>query len=312
MRLTKALVQHIQRHLIALLRPRDRDEPLVAIVLRLVDLDDATAELANLVDLRPALSNDRAHHIVGYEDLLGQGLTGQSSRRPTAHWLLGVCRIARLRAGRLPVRLSSGHGRAAVGVAWRLGRPVCHWRMVLRRQDLSGLCIGNAIGIRRLAPGLLRRVLAITVQETPLAARGLRCVWDDLHATRDDSGRAATASRISRCSRSAEPLRQLFNKCATDVVGCNVNGVGNTKNHEGSLGAQRQARVRRIQSSARGLLDLPDSNALLANDGPDEDVRDEESERIGLGVDARGLFQRFLIQGANDQSKGLVSSVSIV
>jgi len=68
--LTKSGVQHVQRHAIALLGARDGHEPLVAIVLRLVDLDHTAADLPDLVDLLAALADDGTDHVVRDEDLL--------------------------------------------------------------------------------------------------------------------------------------------------------------------------------------------------------------------------------------------------
>lgn len=69
--LTKSRVEHVQRHAIALLGARDRHEPLIAIVLRFVDLDHTAADLPDLVDLLAALADNGADHVVRDEDLLG-------------------------------------------------------------------------------------------------------------------------------------------------------------------------------------------------------------------------------------------------
>lgn len=69
--LTKSRVQHVKRHAVALLSSSDCHEPLVTVVLWLVNLNHAAADLPDLVDLLTALSDDGADHIVGDEDLLG-------------------------------------------------------------------------------------------------------------------------------------------------------------------------------------------------------------------------------------------------
>lgn len=69
--------------MIALRSSRNRDQSLVAVILRLVDLDDTAAELSDLVDLRSTLSNDSSNHIIWNEYLLSQWLT----RNHTLHRL---------------------------------------------------------------------------------------------------------------------------------------------------------------------------------------------------------------------------------
>ena len=61
--------------MIALGGSGDCDQSFVAVILRLVDLDNTTTELANLVDFRTALSNDSSDHVIWNEYLLSQWLT---------------------------------------------------------------------------------------------------------------------------------------------------------------------------------------------------------------------------------------------
>lgn len=72
--LTKARIEHVQSHLVALLRSGNSDKALVAVVGWFVDLDDASAQLSNFVDLSTALTNDSSDHVVGDVDLLGKWL----------------------------------------------------------------------------------------------------------------------------------------------------------------------------------------------------------------------------------------------
>jgi hypothetical protein len=60
----------------------------------------------------------------------------------------------------------------------------------------------------------------------------LRNIRNDLHTSRDDTSRSATASSVGRSSRASETLGQLLNKGATDVVGSNVDGICNTKDNK--------------------------------------------------------------------------------
>lgn len=92
-RFSETRVQHVERHLVALLCSSDGDEALVVVVLRLVDLDDAARKLSNFVDLGTTLSNDGADHVVGNEDLLRNGLSWN-------HALHGLLRWAGMLRGR--------------------------------------------------------------------------------------------------------------------------------------------------------------------------------------------------------------------
>lgn len=69
--LTESRVKHVKGHLVAFLCAGDGDKTFVAVVGRLVDFDDTTAQLTNLVDLRSTLTNNGADHIVGNKNLLG-------------------------------------------------------------------------------------------------------------------------------------------------------------------------------------------------------------------------------------------------
>jgi len=56
--------------LVTLLCACYRDQPLITIVLGLVDLDHTSAQLPNLIDLGASLADDGADHIIGDENLL--------------------------------------------------------------------------------------------------------------------------------------------------------------------------------------------------------------------------------------------------
>ncbi len=72
---TKSRIEHVQRHRVALLCPRDRHKSLIAVVLWFVDLDYTSTQVSNLVDLRAAFAYDSAYHIIGNKDLLSKWLT---------------------------------------------------------------------------------------------------------------------------------------------------------------------------------------------------------------------------------------------
>ena len=97
---TQSGIEHVKCHLVALRCTGNRHQSLVAVVLRLVNLNDASAELSNLVDLSSALADDGTNHVVGDEDLLRQRLARYHAldrllgrpgvamrRRMTAMWL---------------------------------------------------------------------------------------------------------------------------------------------------------------------------------------------------------------------------------
>jgi hypothetical protein len=65
-----------------------------------------------------------------------------------------------------------------------------------------------------------------------LAAGVLGDIGHDLHATRNNALRTTVTDSICRSSWAAEALSQLLNQGATDIVGGNVDGISDTKNHE--------------------------------------------------------------------------------
>jgi hypothetical protein len=69
-RRTKSCVKHVKSHLVTFLRSRNSHQPLIAIVLWLVDLDNAATQMAYLIDLRATLADDGPDHIVWNEYLL--------------------------------------------------------------------------------------------------------------------------------------------------------------------------------------------------------------------------------------------------
>jgi len=90
----KPRVQHVQRHLIAFLGSGDCDKTFVAVILGLIDLDNAAAQLTYFVNLGTSFADDRTNHIVGDINLLCQGLT----RHDTLHRLGRGTWMANLRA----------------------------------------------------------------------------------------------------------------------------------------------------------------------------------------------------------------------
>jgi hypothetical protein len=112
-RLTQSRIEHVQGHLVAFLRASNSDKALVVVILWLVDLNDATRELTDLVDLRSSFANDGTDHVIRDEDLLGDGLAWYHA----LHWLLWWACMTWLR-GCVAVRLWLLRTSANVGRAW--------------------------------------------------------------------------------------------------------------------------------------------------------------------------------------------------
>jgi len=190
--LTESRVEHVECHLIALSRASDSDKSLVTVVLGLVDFDDAATEVSNLVDLGTALANNGTNHVVGDEDLLCDRLTWHGA------WHLRMC---------LAVGRSLWH--LTVALLWLWG-PITWLTWTAGR-----LCIGDLlrIGLVRLGGWLsilrvrsgscslllrwLSTVSPVRIWVAVLTASGLRYVWHNLHATRDNASRATTSGSIS-------------------------------------------------------------------------------------------------------------------
>lgn len=68
--LTESRVQHVECHPITLLCSRNRHQSLVTVILRFVNLDDATADLSDFINLLAAFANYGADHVVRDENLL--------------------------------------------------------------------------------------------------------------------------------------------------------------------------------------------------------------------------------------------------
>jgi hypothetical protein len=190
-RLTQSGVQHVERHLVALLRAGDGNQALVVVVLRLVDLDDAAAQLAYLVDLGTTLADDGSHHVVRDEDLLGDGLAWEGST--TLHRLLWSGRV-RLSWACVAVRLGLLRTGTNVWGTWRASTVAHRGLRVLRRR--LALLVGHGVLGSR---GARRRVCwpaAVLVWVAHLAASMLGNVRDDLHATGNDALRTSVTDSV--------------------------------------------------------------------------------------------------------------------
>lgn len=128
------------------------------------------------------------------------------------------------------------------------------------------------------------RLVAVVLWVAPRTTSWLWNIGDNLHASGDYSGRTTTASRVGGRRWAPKSLSQLLDKGASNVVSGNVNRISNAKDNKRTLRGERKTRIRRVEASARGFLDLTDADTALANDGANEDVRDEKAEGVSLGL----------------------------
>lgn len=63
-----------------------------------------------------------------------------------------------------------------------------------------------------------------------------------------------------------------------------MDSIGNSHHDQRTLGGRRETRVGSVQASTGRFLDLLDPGTAFANDGTNQNVRDEQTEGIGLGV----------------------------
>lgn len=222
---TQSCVQHVQRHLVALLRTRDRDQTLIAVFLRLIDLDHTATEVSDLVDLGTTLTDDGADHIVGNVDLLGNGLARNNTGK----------RLSSRAAVRLGMRSSvrSRLMRASTGI-WSTScttaivqRRLCNWSLSSRTAMGIWCAVGAGAG-----SVVLWVVTSGRIGMTVLSASRLRDIRNDLHTAGYDTSRTAATSGVGRCSRSTEPLGQLLYKSHSNIVSRNVHGISDTQHNK--------------------------------------------------------------------------------
>lgn len=146
----------------------------------------------------------------------------------------------------------------------------------------------------------------VRIWMTILTACWLRDVWDNLHASRNNTSGTTTASGVCRCGRSSEALGELLHQSNSDVVSRNVDRIRNAEDDKGSFGGERKTGIGRIQARTRCFLDLTNAHSRLADDRSDENVRDKQTERIGLGLSCRRCFERFVVESPDDETKSLL------
>lgn len=294
-------IKHIKRNLITLLRPSNRHQPLIAIILRLINLNHAPTKLANLINLGSALANDCSNHIVRDIDLLRERLAGKESTHGVGSGL-ALCLGMRSRGHGL-VRAGAavgGGGGGGVGVVdWRLG------------SSGGGLAVepGHAVGVGGRALGVVG-VPAVGIGMAVGSGHGLRDVGNDLHAAGHDADGGAVAGGVGGGCGATETLCQLLDQSLGYVVGCDMDSIGNTIDGEAALAREREARVRSIDPRARSFLNLANAGSSTADDSADKDGRNKKTKIIRLGLGSRRLIERLLVEGADNQSESLASLAS--
>jgi hypothetical protein len=83
---TKSRIEHVECHLVTFLGSRNGDKTFIAVVLRLIDFDDTSTELTDLVDLSTTLAYNSTYHVVGNVNLLCQWLARDNSLHGLIWW----------------------------------------------------------------------------------------------------------------------------------------------------------------------------------------------------------------------------------
>jgi hypothetical protein len=192
---------------------------------------------------------------------------------------------------------------SGTGVSGRVGG-----RIVYRGLGGGGGCLAVKVGDAvRVSRGSLRAV-GVSLEGFRVSIRavqGLRLVRDNLHASRNRTSRSTSARSIGGGGRSTITLGKLLHEGVGDVVGRDVNGVGDTSHNQGTLGRERKGRAGRVETGAGRVLDLTNTRASLADDRSDQDVRDQQSQRVGLGLRRRCLVERLVVKRADDEAESL-------
>jgi hypothetical protein len=111
--------------------------------------------------------------------------------------------------------------------------------IVHRDSCMGGRLLGMTV---RLSIGVGRQVLrpllvpsGVVLPVAIVAAGRVGHVRDHLHATGHGTSRATAPRSIGRGSRTAEPLVQLLQEGATDIVSCNMHSVRNAHHNQRPL-----------------------------------------------------------------------------
>jgi hypothetical protein len=210
------------------------DKTLVAVILGLVDFDHTTTKMSDFIDLGTTLTDDSADHVVRNVDLLSDGLVwNNSGKRLSTSMGMGLGLGCSIGSRLLRTRARIWSTRRGAIVKRRLGH---------RCLSRGTVGIWNAIWARKRSVGL--RVVSLErLGVAVLSTSGLGHVWYDLHTTGHNACRSTAARSISRRGGSAETLCQLLHEGDSNIVGCNVHGISNTQNHEGTFCRERETSV---------------------------------------------------------------------
>ena len=113
----------------------------------------------------------------------------------------------------------------------------CLWRIAKVHGCLPWLLRCLTVEIRH-AVGIGRSTLSLVVVPSEivrmsiLSSSRLWHVRNDLHPTGHNTSGATAPRCIRRGSGTAKTFSQLLNQRLTNVIGSNVNGIGNTKNNQ--------------------------------------------------------------------------------
>jgi len=306
---TESGIEHVERHLVSLLRAGNGDKPLVGVVLGFVDLDRTTTELADLIDLGSTFTNDGTNHVVRDEDLL-KNLAGHALDRlrrttllrnlrtnsdmrgiePRTHCLLGL--------------VSRGEGLAT---ASRRAGPILHSLLgvwLLGELRIRVVHIGHSIRIGRTADSLVS-VLAVLLGMRPMSTNGLRLIWLDYHAAWDKVRLITTTRSVVRRSWPTVFLSQLFDQGLGNIIDSNVDRVCNTHDDQGALSALRKVAIGRIKTSVRSLLNLANALTIPPDDSTDENIGNEQAHWIRPRLGSGGLVKLLVVKCADNKTEGL-------
>jgi hypothetical protein len=90
-----------------------------------------------------------------------------------------------------------------------------------------------------------------------------------------------------------------------------VYGIGDAQHDERAFSREGKAGLGGIQTCTRSFLNLPNTDALFPYNRADEDVRNEETEGVGLGLGGGGFLEWFLVQSANDEAEGFGNGINV-
>lgn len=213
--------------------------------------------MSDFVDLRSALPDNRANHVVGNVDLLSQWLAWH--RAAAASWASRSPRLSRLSGSVLCGLLRSTGPICGMGAA-----AIRHGGLADGRGHRLAMHVGDAITACRGAVGV-RMVSLERIRMAVLPTGWLRDIRHNLHTTGDGAGWAPAARGVGRGRRTAETLGELLDKSDGNVVGGDVDGIRNSEDHEGTFSGQGKTGIGSVQAGSRRLLDLTDTATALAD-----------------------------------------------